>query len=221
MRQLKAVIFDMDGVLIDSEPLHYLIEREIFEKLGLDVSPEIHRTYLGTATDFMYLDLIARFGLSKSIQDLLKLDELFRCEYFSSLPSFVLNPGVRLILNELRNAGIKLGVATSSSPAIANILLERGEIKSYFEVVMTTSEAGKSKPEPLVYQAAANKLGVEPNECLVFEDSPNGLLAAKRAGMTCTVLRTETVSAEELVLADYSIGSFEEITLDQLKRYLK
>jgi len=221
MRQLKAVIFDMDGVLIDSEPLHYLIEREIFEKLGLDVSPEIHRTYLGTATDFMYLDLIARFGLSKSIQDLLKLDELFRCEYFSSLPSLALNPGVRLILNELRNAGIKLGVATSSSPAIANILLERGEIKSYFEVVMTTSEAGKSKPEPLVYQAAAIKLGVEPNECLVFEDSPNGLLAAKRAGMTCTVLRTETVSAEELVLADFSIGSFEEITLDQLKRYLK
>ncbi len=221
MRQLKAVIFDMDGVLIDSEPLHYLIEREIFEKLGLDVSPEIHRTYLGTATDFMYLDLIARFGLSQSIQDLLKLDELFRCEYFSSLPSLVLNPGVRLILNELRSAGIKLGVATSSSPAIANILLERGEIKSYFEVVMTTSEAGKSKPEPLVYQTAANKLGVEPNECLVFEDSPNGLLAAKRAGMTCTVLRTETVSAEELVLADYSIGSFEEITLDQLKRYLK
>jgi beta-phosphoglucomutase len=221
MTQLKAVIFDMDGVLIDSEPLHYLIEREIFEKLGLDVSPEIHRTYLGTATDFMYLDLIARFGLSQSIQDLLKLDELFRCEYFSSLPSLVLNPGVLLILNELRNARIKMSVATSSSPAIANILLERSEIKSYFEVVMTTSEAGKSKPEPLVYQAAANKLGVVPTECLVFEDSPNGLLAAKRAGMTCTVLRTETVSAEELVLADFSIGSFEEITLDQLKRYLK
>ncbi len=221
MTQLKAVIFDMDGVLIDSEPLHYLIEREIFEKLGLDVSPEIHRTYLGTATDFMYLDLIARFGLSQTLADLLKLDELFRCEYFNSLPSLVLNPGVRVILNELRNAGIKMGVATSSSPSIANILLERGDIKSYFEVVMTTSEAGKSKPEPVVYQAAANKLGVVPHECLVFEDSPNGLLAAKRAGMTCIVLRTETVSAEELILADYSIGSFEEITLDQLKRYLK
>lgn len=219
MTQLKAVIFDMDGVLIDSEPLHCLIERDIFKKLGLDVSPEIHRTYLGTATDFMYLDLIARFGLSQSIEDLLTFDELFRCEYFCSLPSLVLNPGVSAILNELRNAGIKLGVATSSSPAIATILLERSEIKSYFEVVMTTSEAGKSKPEPLVYLAAAHKLGVAPTECLVFEDSPNGLLAAKRAGMTCIVLQTESASAEELVLADYSIGSFEEVSLDQLKGY--
>lgn len=220
MRQLKAVIFDMDGVLIDSEPLHILIERDIFKKLGLDVSPEIHRTYLGTATDFMYLDLIERFGLSQSIQDLLKFDELFRCEYFCSLPSLILNPGVGTILNELRNAGIKLGVATSSSPAIATILLERSEIKSYFEVVMTTSEAGKSKPEPLVYLAAAHKLGVGPTECLVFEDSPNGLLAAKRAGMTCIVLRTEGISEEEIVLADHSIGSFEEVSLDQLKGYL-
>ena len=216
MRQPKAVIFDMDGVLIDSEPIHCEIERTLFIKLGLNVSAEVHKTYLGTAGDFMYNDIKTRFGLSESINQLLEMDEAFRCEYFRSLEVISLNEGVLSLLQEIKKSGIRLAVATSSSPLIARTLLGRCGILSIFDAVVTTSDAGKSKPAPDVYLLAANMTGVAPADCLVFEDSPNGLMAAKNAGMFCMAIKTESVNVDELSGADHVIETFDGMTLHRL-----
>lgn len=216
MGNLKAVIFDMDGVLINSEPIHYEIERIIFDKLGINVSAEIHRTYLGTAGDFMYSDLKSRFGLSETINELLEQDEAFRCDYFKNLPGILLNEGVLTLLHEIKAAGLGLAVATSSSPDMARILLDRCEITSIFDTVVTTAEAGKSKPAPDVYLLAAQKIGAEPGNCIVFEDSPNGIIAAKSAEMVCIAVLTDSVGVHELSHADDLIGSFREITMERL-----
>lgn len=216
MRQPKAVIFDMDGVLIDSEPIHYEVERKLFDKLGLNVSADVHKTYLGTAGDFMYGDVKTRFGLSESIKQLLEMDEEFRCEYFRSLEIMNLNDGVLSLLQEIKQAGIRLAVATSSSPLIARTLLDRCGILSIFDAVVTTSDAGKSKPAPDVYLLAANMTGAAPADCVVFEDSPNGLLAAKNAEMFCIAVKTESVNVDELSGADHVIETFDGMTLDRL-----
>jgi HAD superfamily hydrolase (TIGR01509 family) len=211
-----AVIFDMDGVLIDSEPIHYEIEKRLFDKLGITVPEEVHKTYLGAAGDFMYEDIKSRFGLSASTDELLEFDDVFRCAYFKNLVELRLNEGVFDLLNEVKSAGIKMGVATSSSPGLTNILLKRCRIQSLFDVIITTSEAGKSKPAPDVYLRAAQRIGVSPANCIVFEDSPKGLSAANSAGMYCIAIQTNSTQVEELYAADMLIDTFSVITAERL-----
>ena len=217
MNELKAVIFDMDGVLIDSESIHYEIERIIFDRLGISVPEEVHSTYMGTAGDFMYADLKSRFALTDSVEELLEADDLFRGEYFSNLAHIAPNDGVIGLLDEIRATGLKLGVATSSPPEVVKILLTRCGIISYFDAIVTTTEAGPSKPAPDVYLLAAEKLNVSPSECVVFEDSPNGLLAAKRAGMFCIVMQPNLALDPLLAKADFRIESFTGFTLTRLR----
>ncbi len=214
----EAVIFDMDGVLIDSEPIHIEIENKLFDKLGIAVSAEVHRNYLGVAGDYMYQDLKTRFGLPGSLSELLHSDDAFRCDYFRQLEGLTLNEGVLNFILEIKQAGLKLGVATSSSPALAAILLERCDIFSFFDVVVTTFEAGKSKPFPDVYLLAAQKIGVEPADCIVFEDSPNGLSAARGAGMFTIAVQTSSVDVRDLLAANSLICSFEDTSLLKITR---
>ena len=216
MRIPEAVIFDMDGVLIDSEPIHIEIEKQLFDKLGIDVPEAVHRSYMGASNEFMYSDLRSRFKLSESVTELIESDELFRSDYFHRLDTIPANDGLISLLGQIKAAGLKLAVATSSSPEIANILLSKSELASFFDAIVTTTEAGKSKPSPDVYLLAAKKIGVVPENCIVFEDSPNGLSAAKSAGMFCVVIQSDSDIIKELSGADYLIQSFTEITLSRL-----
>jgi len=216
MKNPEAVIFDMDGVLVDSEPIHCEIERRLFSKLGIAVPEETHRSYLGTATDFMYTDIKTRFDISFTISELMEIDEAFRCDYFDRTAVFILNEGVLDLLKEIKLAGLKLAVATSSSPELVKIVLNRCEIASFFDAVVTASEAGKSKPEADVYLLAAHKIGVEPANCIVFEDSPNGISAAKGAGMPCIAFQTDSVGIKELSKADFVVRTFRGIGFDRL-----
>lgn len=216
MRNPEAVIFDMDGVLINSEPIHCEIEKKLFDQLGIAVVEAVHRSYMGTSNEFMYSDLKSRFDLSESVRELIDIDESFRCEYFKRTEVINLNEGVISLLHEIKSAGLKLAVATSSSPAIAKILLNRCKIASIFDAIVTTKEAGKSKPSPEVYLLAAQKIGVVPANCIVFEDSPNGLLAAKSAGMYCVAIQYDSELRQELSKADYLIRTFTGFTLSQL-----
>ena len=216
MRIPEAVIFDMDGVLIDSEPIHIGIEKQLFDKLGIDVSETVHRSYMGASNEFMYSDLRSRFNLSESVTELIESDELFRSDYFHRLETIPANDGLISLLSQIKTAGLKLAVATSSSPEIADLLLNKCGIASFFDAIVTTSEAGKSKPSPDVYLLAAQKIGVSPEDCIVFEDSPNGLLSAKSAGMFCVVIQSDSELIQKLSKADYLIQSFTEITLTRL-----
>jgi beta-phosphoglucomutase len=216
MRKPEAVIFDMDGVLIDSEPLHVEIEKKLFSKLGIEVTEDVHRSYMGASNDYMYTDLRSRFNLQESVMELMKRDELFRSDYFNQRETVPVNNGLVSLLNQIKSAGLKLAVATSSSPGIVNILLNKCGIAPFFDAIVTTCEAGKSKPAPDVYLLAARIAGVSPANCIVFEDSPNGISAAKNAGMYCIAVQTDTVTFEELSRADFVIKSFRGMSLGKL-----
>jgi len=209
-----AVIFDMDGVLVDSEPIHVQIEKKIFEQLGIVVTEASHQSYMGASSDFMYADLKTRYGLPESVEELMAHDDSFRSNYFRELEVIQPNEGVVSLLDELKLAGIKLAVATSSSPEMVMILLTRCGIESYFDAIVTTTEAGASKPAPDVYLLAAQRLGVLPASSVVFEDSPNGLSAAKGAGMFCIAMQPNC--ALDLSKADFLIGTFSGFRLERL-----
>lgn len=216
MRKLRAVIFDMDGVLVDTEPIHSEIEKKLFGQLGVVIDKAVHLNYMGASNEFMYADLKSRFNLQASIEELIRIDEAFRCDYFKNLEVIPLKEGVINLLGEIKSMGLKLAVATSSSPAIAKIILNRCDISSWFDAIVTTCEAGNSKPAPDVYLLAAERLGVSPAECIVFEDSPNGLLAAQNAGMVCVAIQSDVSIRNKLSKADHLIRTFTEITPGQL-----
>lgn len=212
MTRPVAVIFDMDGVLVDSEPIHCEIERKIFNKLEIAVPAALHHSYMGTSCEFMYQDLILRYQLKATVEELIALDELFRYDYFKQIGEIHPNCGIPGFLAGLKSEGLKLAVATSSSPRIARLILDRCNIISFFDTVVTANERAKSKPEPDVFLLAAHQLGAPPQNIIVFEDSPNGLKAAKKAGMFCVVMQQNKQILNELSAADYHISSFVEIT---------
>jgi HAD superfamily hydrolase (TIGR01509 family) len=220
MNKLEAIIFDMDGVLVDSELWHYEIETILFKKLGLNVSEELHYTYLGTAGDLMYSDLKQRFDIPMSLKELLKWDEEYRVDIFSKMTNIKPNPGIPELLKELKSNNLKTAVATSSVPGIVNIILEKCGIDSYFDSVVTTEMAGKSKPAPDVYLYASRMLGISPANCVVFEDSFNGIRAAKSASMYCIAYQADNPSLVlDISEADVKINSFKDINLEQITRY--
>lgn len=220
MKKLEAVIFDMDGVLVDSEPWHYEIETILFKKLGLDVPEELHYTYLGTAGDLMYTDLKKRFDIPMSLEELLEWDEKYRIDIFSKMTDIKPSTGIPELLKELKSNNIKTAVATSSVPGIVDIILKKCGIDSFFDVVVTTEMAGKSKPAPDVYLFSAQHLSVHPSNCVVFEDSFNGIRAAKSASMFCIAYQADNPSLVlDISEADVKINSFEDINFDQICRY--
>ena len=221
MRKFEAVIFDMDGVLVNSEPWHYEIECDLFKRLGLDVPEEVHLTYIGTAGDHMYTDLKSRYDIPMTLSELIDWDSEIRIEIFKQMKGIIPNPGLVNLLEGLKASGIKLAVATSSVPGIVRIILEKCSIDSYFESIVTTEEAGKSKPAPDVFLMAANNLGVLPENCAVFEDSFNGIKAAKDAGMFCIAYQPHNEMQQDISKADKIIESFDDINTRLIHRYFE
>jgi HAD superfamily hydrolase (TIGR01509 family) len=217
MRDLQAVIFDMDGVLVDSEPWHFEIECKLYKKLGLDVPDEVHLTYIGSANDHMYSDLKRRYDIPMTLQELLEWDAKYRVEVFREMEDIKPNPGLIDLLKALKAANLKIAVATSSVPEVVEIVLEKCKIDSYFDIIVTTEEAGKSKPAPDVFLLAAKKLGVAPENCIIFEDSLNGIKAARSAGIYCIAYQPHNDLQQDASAADQLIHDFNEITPEMMR----
>lgn len=220
MKKLESIIFDMDGVLVDSEPWHYDIESQLFNKLGLDVPEDVHLTYVGTAADHLYSDLKERYNLSMSVPELIEWDSEYRLKIFREMDNIKPNPGLIDLLEEIKRSGLKIGIATSSIYELVEIILEKCGINTYFDTITTTDQAGKSKPAPDVYLLAAKKLVVNPENCVVIEDSSHGINAAKSAGMFCIAYQQHNNLLQDASGADKLIHSFNEINLPLIQEYL-
>lgn len=181
----KAIIFDMDGVLVDSEPFHVQIEKQQFLLNQITVTDEEHHQYMGVATDVMWKQLAERHSMNVSIEELTEQNRVESIRFFSEIPEIPVMPGLVEVLENLSDKNYPMAVASSSFPEIIELILRRTGLKRYFQVVVSSQEAGKSKPEPDVFLLAAQKLGFQPADCLVIEDSKNGIKAAHAAGMRC------------------------------------
>jgi beta-phosphoglucomutase-like phosphatase (HAD superfamily) len=207
---LQAIIFDMDGVLADSEPLWNEIDGALLKLYGVEYSGELKHEVLGkdfpTAMKFYAERFSIRADLEKMALQRHAIAEDF---YANHIPLFSSAPRV---LRELA-ARFPLGLATSSIGALAHPFLERHDIAQFLTQVTTGDEVENGKPAPDIYLRAAQKLKVEPSKCLVVEDALSGVQAGKSAGMKVAAIPDARFMDVSLYSdkADYVLGSLEEL----------
>lgn len=197
----------MDGVLINSEPLWKIAEKEVFSSLGVPVNKDlVHLTSALTAQEvcaFWY----ERYPWQGKTFDQVEDDVVERViELIGENDTKM--PGVKEILDFCKSKRLKIGLASNSSHDLIEVVLEKVGIKHYFDFFSSAQDVEKGKPDPAVYLYAAEKLGVEPGECLVFEDSIIGVRAAKSAGMFVVAIPTpEDFNKSSFEIADFKISN--------------
>ncbi|NTW14110.1 MAG: HAD family phosphatase [Candidatus Moranbacteria bacterium] len=210
-RPIRAVIFDMDGVIIDSEPIHIQADTETFERHGLMVPPEAWNDILGMRSEDGLRVILDRYGTGT--EDAGSVVDEKRTRYFELAEERLgLIPGVEAFVISCRDRSLKTAVATSGRSSYQIPFLERFGIRSLFDVVVTGDEVTNGKPHPEPYLLAASRLGIEPGSCLVIEDADNGIRSAKEAG--CIVVGLASTMSKEILLsagADYVIDGFREL----------
>jgi len=208
---LHAVIFDLDGVLADSEPWWNQIDAKLLAEHGVTYRGEYHRNVLGVSYRLAVEFYKNAFHISASVEELMRRRGEIATDFFANRVS--LFPSAKMTLVQLREMKLPLAVATSSVSASACPLLDRTGIRSLFSVLITGDEVQQGKPHPEIYLRAAKKLGISPEACLVIEDSLAGIAAGKGANMRVAAIPdTRFVDPREYEMkADYVIGSLSEI----------
>ncbi|MBN2813981.1 MAG: HAD family phosphatase, partial [Bacteroidales bacterium] len=181
----RCVIFDMDGVIIDSEPIHQECEKRIFNLLGITVSDEEHSTLTGATDETMWSGLGKRHNLPLSVAEAIRLKKSIYLEHLMRETSIEPLPDVAQLIVNLHKHGFLLAVASSSPHEQIDFILKKFELSRYFHAIVSGEDVEAGKPHPEIFLKAADMLGVTPDSCLVIEDSHNGVTAAKRAGMKC------------------------------------
>jgi beta-phosphoglucomutase family hydrolase len=213
---LKAVIFDMDGVIIDSEPAHHEVCKKMFRELDINMTDEEYLTrYIGTSNTDMWGMIKEKYLIQESIQELV-IRQTEGCLKQLKESNEVPIHGVRELLEELRDKRIKIGLASSSAMETINVILDKFNISSYFSAVVSGENLEKSKPDPTIFLVAAKLLSVNPNECLVIEDSSHGVTAAKKAGMKCIGFRNPNSGSQDISHADLIVDSIQSIDINKL-----
>ena len=181
MEGFKAAIFDADGTIIDSMYVWEKVDRDFLTERGIAITQEysdaVRGMFFKTAAEYTK----NKYGFDESIEDIMQIWlDMARHEYESNVRS---KPFVREYLEYLRQKNIRIGLATSSDPYLLEPVLKHNRLQEYFDAVCYTSEVGKNKRFPDVYIMTAEKLGVAPESCIVFEDIPEGIEGADKAGM--------------------------------------
>lgn len=206
---LHAVIFDMDGILVDSEPIHRDAAQALLASSGLDLREEVYLQCVGTTAQRTYDILSANYDLPWSFDD---YQGAYEIEILSRLrrPLDRL-PGVGATLEAVERRGLGLALASSSRFSWIEATLEGLGLTGRFPVVASGQEVTNGKPSPEIFLLAAERLGVDPGNCLVFEDSPAGVAASSSAGMRTVAVRTEYTENLALPGADVILDSLEDL----------
>ena len=209
----KAVIFDLDGTLVDSMWMWKAIDIDYLGRYGYDCPDDLQKAIEGMGFTETAEYFKARFQIPDSIAQIKADWEAMSLQkYQEEVP---LKPGALAFLQFLRAEGIRMGIATSNGRAMVDAVLESLAISHFFQNVTTACEVAHGKPEPDIYLKVAEHLGVKPEECLVFEDVPAGILAGKRAGMQVIAVKDDfslEMDDEKRELADAWIADYAELT---------
>ena len=212
LKDVKAVIFDLDGTLVDSMWMWRDIDIEYLGKYGIEFPEDLQSGIEGMSFSETAEYFKNRFQLSQSLEDIKEeWNQMAWDKYLNAVP---FKQGAVELLEVLKERGIKAGIATSNSRELVTLVIQKHNAEDYFQSIRTSCEVEKGKPSPDIYHLVADDLGVTSEECLVFEDVIQGIMAGKNAGMkVCAVY--DTYSAEDTdkkkELADYYIESFQEI----------
>lgn len=211
-QQVKAVLFDLDGTLVDSMWLWEDIDREYLSRFDITLPEDLQDMIQGMSFSETAVYFKERFLIPHSLEEIkAEWNEMAWKKYAEEVP---LKEGVLSVLKELKNRGISMGIATSNSKELVELVIGKLGVSEYFKSIRTSCEVAKGKPSPDIYQLVAKDLEAEPAECLVFEDIIAGITAGKSAGMkVCSVYdkKSEGDTKKKQELSDYYIHSFSEL----------
>ena len=213
MKTMKAVIFDMDGVIIDSEPLHFRLEKRMFTELGISLTDREHEGFLGTSSHEMFSRLKEKFGLDRSVNDLVNEE---RRRYLAKLneESIPVIPGIPELVSVLSGAGMILAVASSAPHEQIDLVMNEsapdGGLGRFFQIRVSGDDVARGKPDPAIFLKTAELLEVAPEDSWVIEDSENGIKAALSAGMSCIAFKNPTSGPQNLSGANHRISRINE-----------
>lgn len=214
--KMQAVIFDMDGVIIDSEPIHFYVDQLVLSNIaGLKVTHQYLERYVGMTNPEMWHTIIREHRLTQTVDELIEHQLSTKLKILSELNVKPIN-GIPELIQALLDQDIPLGIASSSPRQFIEGVLSKFNIRDAFSVVVSGEEVHNGKPAPDVYIEVAKIIGISPDECVVIEDSRNGVMAAKRAGMKCIGYQNANSGKQDLSFSDYIVGSITEINLDLL-----
>lgn len=214
---LKAVIFDMDGVLVDSEPVYFEVDKRLLGSFGLKVDNEFLNRYIGVSNKDMMEDIIKRLNIEQSADELTEIKLRLSIKAFNEA-NLVTIPGVRELIAELTAHNISLAIASSSPRTIIETVINKLNISGFFKIIISGEEVKNGKPAPDIFLKAADLLGVNPNECMVIEDSENGVGAAFAAGIKCIGFANPNSGNQDLSKASAVVDDIRKINYELMLR---
>ncbi len=213
---LKAVLFDMDGVIVDTEPLHRKAYFQLFQDLGIHVSEDLYTTFTGASTKRVCHTLIEKYKLCQSYEELAMIKRKYFKYYFYHDADFNLIMGVKDLIENYYKNRIKLVVASSASMTTINMVFEKFELENYFVGKISGADLKESKPHPEIFLLAAKIAAESKENCMVIEDSTNGIIAAHAAGIFCTAYKSEHSVGQNYDQANLVISDFSEIEFEKM-----
>jgi HAD superfamily hydrolase (TIGR01509 family) len=212
---IKGLVFDFDGLILDTETPEYDVLQDIFHSLGTDLPITDYAAALGSSfaafDPFVYLE--------EKVGHPVDQKSLFRSYKEQSLDIINRQPpllGVPQVLDRARQLGLILSVASSSPGTWVKPHLDRLGLTGYFEIILTSEDVNRVKPDPELYLKAVEKMGIKPAEAIAFEDSPNGILAARKAGLFCVAVPNSVTLQLDTDHADLVVESLLAVSLDEL-----
>ena len=207
----------MDGVIVNSEPLHKKAYNEMFKTVGINVPAKLYESFTGQSTFSICKTLCSKFDLKNNPQELVNLKRKFFKYIFENDKELDLIDGVRDIIEDYHKNGLTLVLASSASMPTINNVFTKFDLDKYFIAKHSGADLKASKPHPEIFIKAAKSSGFSRNECIVIEDSTNGIKAANSANIYCVGYKSKHSKNQDYSTADKVIASFNDITFENIK----
>ncbi len=214
---IKCVLFDMDGVIVNTEPVGYKANQEMYRELGITVPDSVYSTFVGNSDKNIAAKLKDLYDIELTHEELLEKHNEYYFRAFETSDEVHLLPGVKDLIIDLHTNSIKLILASSASHKKINQVFDRFDLHPYFDAKLSGEDYEFSKPNPAIYIEAAAKSGYAKEECIVIEDSNNGIKAAKGAGIYCIGYESGLSIAQDTSEADMIITDFSQLDSDKIK----
>ncbi len=215
---IQTVIFDMDGVIVDTEPVHRYAYFQHFAELNIDVTEEMFTSFTGNSTRNVFQSIKTIFNLDADVEELILRKRTLFNDAFDHKEDLELLEGVEALIKEMHQNGMQLILASSASKVTIDRVFNRFKLHDYFTHIVSGEDFPKSKPHPAIFEFAAS-LSIAPKDnCIVIEDSTNGVIAAKAADIYCIGYNSIHSKLQDLSKADTIINHFNELNFDTVSK---
>jgi HAD superfamily hydrolase (TIGR01509 family) len=208
---IQTVIFDMDGVIVDTEPVHRYAYFQHFSELNIDVSEELFTSFTGNSTRNVFQQVNTIFNLNADVEELILRKRTIFNDAFDHKEDLELLEGVEILIKDLHENGVEMILASSASKVTIDRVFRRFGLHPFFSHIVSGEDFPNSKPHPAIFEFAASLSKAPKENCIVIEDSTNGVLAAKAAGIYCVGYNSVHSKLQDLSKADLIINHFNEL----------